>query len=213
MLACKNNIHTQTDHTDTLWISGIKHECESINATHCLQIQNGDTPQLGLWNNWADTISNFNPEFGYMYKIKVLTSTLKKKNASPNNQLISYTLQEIIEKKPDPSIVLYDMWGLSSINGTELNYPIKRPRLEINLSNNTFLGNAFCNQISGEVHALNNSIKFSNIISTKMACKNLSYETTFLSILQNTLTYKSIKNHLIFYNNKGKEVLKFKKLD
>lgn len=213
VVACKNNIPSHTEQTNILWVSGLRHECESVDSKHCLQIQNGDAPQLGLWKTWADSISNFQPEFGYTYKIKVLKTALKKRNASPNNKLIRYTLQEVLEKKIDNTVKLYDIWGLYAMDGNILNSPNKRPKLEINLSNNSFLGNGFCNQISGEVHALNNKIEFSKIVSTRMACKNLDFENQYLNILQNTLDYKIVKNQLILYNSQGKEILKFKKLD
>lgn len=211
--ACKNTINRDTNPSDILWVSGIQHECDSKSPTHCIQIQHADTPQIGKWNIWTDSIVNFIPEYGYMYKLKVSTSKLRKKNRSKQEIDFQYTSLKVLEKKRDPSIVLYNIWGLYSMHGEILNTSSQRPRIELNLSKDQVIGHVFCNQISGQVHVLNHRIEFSNLITTKMACRNLEYETDFLNILQNPLTFKSEKNQIILYNSKGNEVLRFKKLD
>src|SRR5215813_2645597 len=45
-----------------------------------------------------------------------------------------------------------------------------------------FTGNGGCNSINGlyEINAKKNEIGFSNIISTKMSCADISFENTFL---------------------------------
>lgn len=211
--ACKNTINPDSNASDILWVSGIHQPCESQTSAHCIQIQHANAPLIKQWKVWTDSIVNFSPEYGYLYKLRVATSKLKKKNRSNQEVDFQYTNLEILDKKRDPSVVLYNIWGLYSMHGEILNMSSQRPRIELNLSRNQILGHVFCNQISGQVHVLDHTIEFSNLITTKMACKNLEYETDFLNILQNPLTFKTEKNQILLYNSEGNEVLRFKKLD
>ncbi len=213
LMACKNSIQSNTTTHNILWISGITVNCDNNALKHCLQIQDSETPNIEKWMPWKDSIVDFNPEFGYMYKIKVKTKPLKKNERLTHNELVEYQLLDILEKKQDPTIVLYDIWGLYSMNEEILNTSSQRPRLEINLSKHNVMGNAFCNQISGSVYALDNKVKFSKLASTKRACMNLEHEIKFLNLLEQDLTFKQEKNLMKFYDSDGKEVLAFKKLD
>jgi heat shock protein HslJ len=55
-------------------------------------------------------------------------------------------------------------------------------------SDSTFNGKAGCNNIAGTYTLKGTSIRFSNIISTKMACEKLEQENAFLQLLQNTVS-------------------------
>jgi len=59
-------------------------------------------------------------------------------------------------------------------------------------ADSTFVGEGGCNHISGRYILKGTSIKFSNIISTKMACDNLDAETAFLKLLQETVSAYSV---------------------
>lgn len=55
-------------------------------------------------------------------------------------------------------------------------------------SDSTFSGNAGCNKMSGKYILKGTSIKFTNIVSTKMACNNLEQEQAFLKLLEETVS-------------------------
>ncbi len=211
LMACKNYMNRTSE--TIVWVSGVKVECNSETSEYCLQIQNTDTPQLGQWKTWNDSIVNFIPKIGHLYKLKVSSTPIRSKQSSSLHENTQYKLIEVLEEKRDETILLNDIWGLSSIHGELLNTSSKRPRLELNVSKDQFLGFAFCNRISGQVNALNNLIQFSNIATTKMACKNLEYETKFIELLNEPMSFKTGKNQLILFNSQKKEVLRFKKLD
>jgi heat shock protein HslJ len=46
-----------------------------------------------------------------------------------------------------------------------------------------FRGNGGCNQVNGTYTVDKNTIKFSDVISTKMSCNDLDFENSFLSTL------------------------------
>jgi heat shock protein HslJ len=52
----------------------------------------------------------------------------------------------------------------------------------------SFGGNASCNNMSGVYTLKGTSVKFSNIISTKMACNNLDQENAFLQLLEDRVS-------------------------
>lgn len=212
-MACKNSIQSNTIENDILWVSGIKVECDNDQNLQCLQTQFLETPFIDKWIPWKDSIIDFHPEIGYMYKLKVKTSTITKKERVKYKEVVKHQLIDVLEKKQDPAVVLYDIWGLYSMNGEVLNTSFSRPRMELNLSNHKLSGRAFCNQMSGHFQTLNNTIKFSKIATTKLACMNLEYENKFIKLLEHTTTFKRGKNLIKFYNSDGKEVLAFKKLD
>ena len=55
-------------------------------------------------------------------------------------------------------------------------------------ADSSFNGNAGCNQIAGKYILKGTSIKFSNIIATKMACDKLEQESALLKLLQETVS-------------------------
>jgi len=56
----------------------------------------------------------------------------------------------------------------------------------------SFSGKAPCNSIGGIYTLKGTSIKFSNIIATKMACDNLEQESAFLRLLEGTVSAYSV---------------------
>ena len=65
-------------------------------------------------------------------------------------------------------------------------------------SDTSFTGKAGCNNMSGRFGLKGTSIKFSDIIITKMACDKLEQETAFLQLLQNTVSaYTVNENQLL----------------
>lgn len=71
----------------------------------------------------------------------------------------------------------------------------------------TFAGHAGCNGISGKVSLKGASIKFGNVLSTKMACDKLEQENAFLQLLQNTVSAFTVdKNKLLLRDVAGNVV-------
>ena len=60
-----------------------------------------------------------------------------------------------------------------------------------------FSGNGGCNQISGNYSLDKKAIHFSEVISTKMSCEDISFENTFLSTLNTVDRYEVKGNDLL----------------
>ena len=108
---------------------------------------------------------------------------------------------------------LHDIWALEFINGEEFirGEQETRPIIEIYLEEGRVHGNAGCNTINGTVIVNENSIAFSQIITTEMACPG-DLEQRFLTALQNVDNYKIEKLRLYLYEGE-EERLVFRKID
>ena len=110
---------------------------------------------------------------------------------------------------------LHDIWVLEELNGFKVfvtDFQRELPRIEINSSENKFMGYGGCNAISGTIFYEKNLLRFSKVISTLMACAPGNKEGEFTKSLQNTTTYSIGDNRLTLSNPSGK-LLVFKKVD
>lgn len=109
---------------------------------------------------------------------------------------------------------LNDVWVLESLNGKEITKGDFKelPNLEINTSSNQFRGFAGCNRMRGALFFERNIIRFTNIITTKMACEAGNKEDVFLDAIKNTTTYQIGNNRLKLDNQNGISIV-FRKID
>ena len=76
-------------------------------------------------------------------------------------------------------------WRLVELNGKAINKNMPNYFLKIYSENNRFNAKAGCNSMGGEYTITNRlGIKFSKIMSTKMACANMADETVLSDILE-----------------------------
>ncbi|WP_432714669.1 META domain-containing protein [Pedobacter sp.] len=123
-------------------------------------------------------------------------SAVNPTESSANLELIgngTWTLQSIGSKKVDPA---------SHKNGG--------PTLELRLSESKVFGNGGCNRYSGSIALEQNSITFSDLMSTKMACEALSLETEYLSAISGKKLPLQVKGEYL-YLGKAEQLLTFKK--
>jgi heat shock protein HslJ len=110
---------------------------------------------------------------------------------------------------------LHDIWVLEQLNGQKVtltDFTKELPNLEINSSTNKFMGFAGCNRMNGTVFFERGLLRFTNIITTRMACGDNNKENEFLKTLQSTTNYKVENLRLILTNPSGQELI-FKKVD
>lgn len=76
-------------------------------------------------------------------------------------------------------------WVLVEMKGVPVQQSGGRKDAFINfeVDQKKFRGNGGCNQVNGNYTVDKNTIKFSDVISTKMSCNDLDFENTFLSTL------------------------------
>lgn len=110
---------------------------------------------------------------------------------------------------------LHDIWVLEELNGKKVSltdFQRELPRIEIHAAENRFMGFGGCNSISGSIFYEKDLLRFSNMISTLMACAPGNKEDEFTKALQSTTTYSVGNNRLTLSNPSGK-LLVFKKVD
>ncbi len=94
---------------------------------------------------------------------------------------------------------LYEQkWFLATINGQEVQYDAENfAHLNFDkTSMDKVSGNTGCNVLNGTVSVMDKSIKFSNIATTRMACRN-NVEADFLSALNRADSWSIINNVLM----------------
>jgi heat shock protein HslJ/uncharacterized membrane protein len=110
---------------------------------------------------------------------------------------------------------LHDIWVLEELNGFKVfitDFQQELPRIEINSAENKFMGYGGCNAISGSIFYEKDLLRFSQVISTRMAFAPGNKEGEFTKALQSIITYSIGDNRLTLSNPSGK-ILVFKKVD
>lgn len=107
---------------------------------------------------------------------------------------------------------LHDIWVLEEINGQPVNvqqYGKERPRIEINSSQNSFIGYTGSHDINGKIFFERSLLRFTDVTAPQDLSKA---EKGFIKNLQSATGYKLENNRLVLFNPAG-ELLKFKKTD
>lgn len=110
---------------------------------------------------------------------------------------------------------LHDIWILEELNGKKVNvkdFSKEFPNLEINTTDNNFIGFAGCNKMIGSIFFERGLLRFNKISTTRMACERTNKEAVFLKTLQSTTTYK-IENLRLTLTNSSNASLVFRKVD
>lgn len=110
---------------------------------------------------------------------------------------------------------LHDIWVLEELNEQKVSltdFQRELPRIEIYAAENRFMGFGGCNSINGSIFYEKDLLRFTNVISTLMACAPGNKEDEFTKALQSTTTYSIGNNRLSLSNPSGK-LLVFKKVD
>jgi heat shock protein HslJ len=130
-----------------------------------------------------------------------------------NSELVSTKLDGCGKYNTDYR--LHDIWVLEELNGFKVfitDFQKELPRIEINSSENTFMGFGGCNAVSGGIFYEKDLLRFSKVVSTMMACAPGNKEDQFIKALQSATTYAIGDNRLTLSNPSGK-LLVFRKVD
>lgn len=110
---------------------------------------------------------------------------------------------------------LHDIWVLEELNGKKVqiaDFQKELPRIEIHAAENKFMGFGGCNSIEGNLFFEKGLLRFTDVISTLMACAPGNKEDDFVKGLQSTTTY-SIGNLRLTLSNPSGTLLVFRKVD
>lgn len=84
--------------------------------------------------------------------------------------------------------------------------------ITLNISKNKIGGNGGCNSYGGNFLQKGKTVKFSQILSTKMWCDNSPTESQYLNALGKSVNYKLINEQLILTDEKKENTLVFEEV-
>lgn len=88
-------------------------------------------------------------------------------------------------------------WKVVAVNGAALPAMENVPAFSLDMTTHRIGGNSGCNRLSGEIRhdaAVENSISFANVASTRMACPDMDTENQVLSALNQVCAYGMLAN-------------------
>ena len=88
-------------------------------------------------------------------------------------------------------------WKVVAVNGTALPAMENIPAFSLDMTTHRIGGNSGCNRLSGEIRhdaAVENSISFASVASTRMACPDMDTENQVLSALNQVCAYGMLAN-------------------
>ncbi len=209
----------QTKSAEIWWINGSKVDCSGVGPMKCLQIHKSDTLQPGNWQNFYTEIEGFNFQNGYLFKVKVAEEKVNPAKVPADGPSKKYKLIEVLEKNPDPRFALHDLWVLEAINGETVKKPENNdqrplPAIEINVTEMKIMGSDGCNRLTGSITKLENGeIELGPVAQTKKLCLDTDIPDRFNAAFAQTKKYHRDGLQLIFSDETGKELLRFKKVD
>ncbi len=106
------------------------------------------------------------------------------------------------------------VWEMTALNGQTIDSTLAPKAISFQLSetDNKVSGFSGCNRFMGTYTVANDSLSFSQMASTRMACMNAKInENEVLKSFAETVTYKITGNQLALINAEGKTVSTFKK--
>ena len=201
------------------WVNSLKVPCTAVNPTHCLQVQKAEVLDPTEWELFYSSISGFEFEAGYIYKLIVKEGELDATSVPADGSSIAYTLVKVLEKAKDNRLVLNDIWVLAYLHGNPVDPGVvseqsQLPQLEIHVGEMKYHGTDGCNNIFGGITELNETkLKFGIGAGTRMMCQNMDIPDEFNRTLSEVVTYtvQYLKLHL--FDKEGKELMQFKKVD
>jgi heat shock protein HslJ len=201
------------------WVNSIKVTCTGVAPMKCLQVQKSKTIKKGKWQNFYSVIEGFNFETGYIYKISVKEEKIDTAKLPADGSTNKYTLVEILEKKPDPKFRIHDIWALEAISGLNIEKPnendlMHNPSIEINLTEMRIMGTDGCNNFRGSIKAIeDDELKFGPVAATMKMCPDMEISDKFNTAINKVGKYRIENLKLYLYDEKGTELLRFKKVD
>lgn len=183
-----------------IYIASTKVDCVGVAHQKCLQIKEREAD---LWSNFYGTIEGFDFEEGYQYKLKVAVS--KNGNPPADAYSQSYTLLKILEKIKMPLSISKGTWLVVKVK--DIAAFSRNPVIEIDLSEGKIKGSTGCNRFSGNIVIKGKEVKISNVATTKMMCKDIENETTFIKVLNQAALYKIEGDSLFLFSKDGETLM------
>lgn len=173
-----------------------------------LEDGSGNTTYYSLDKKTTLDIKNIKTNDGmsdkeFWYKVHFKSPDLKLNGVGEysNESLNTLRGKEEVPKGKIAAAAIYKKWNLKTIDGKP--YKSSKPAF-IALGNDgaSLTGNTGCNGLFGKFEMQNNTMRFLNVASTKMACMEMD-ENLFLSNFTDSHTFLLQNNVLTLTNSKG----------
>ena len=217
--ACNTTMMTKKNTEQIWWVNSYKVPCTGVAPMSCLQIQKSENIEQRKWQNFYTEIEGFVFEPGYLQKIKVKEEKLNPAQVPADGSSVKYTLVEVLEKKSDERFAIHDIWVLEAIDAVSIpkspdNDKMETPVLEINVTEMKVMGSDGCNQIHGPIKVLDGEkLEFGAMAATRKMCIRMDIPDKFNTVINKVGKYKIENLKLFLFDEKGTELLRFKKVD
>jgi len=205
-MGCSKNVKTEI-----FYINSFKKDCVGVAPMSCLQIKKSEDSN---WENFYEKISGFNYVPGYMYKIEVEVEETEKENTPADKSIYSYKLKKVMSKEVDRKLRINDIWVASKIGDIQIQQLEMQPRIEISVKDMSLQGTDGCNSIRASLKTLTETdVTFGAAMGTRKLCPNMEIPNAFNVALQSVNSYEIKENKLYLFDNNGKELIQFFKID
>jgi len=218
IISCTTQKHPTTN-PQIYWVNSLKVSCTGVAPMKCLQVQKNKTIEKGKWQNFYANIEGFEFQTGYIYKLSVKEEKTDPAKVPADGSSVKYTLVEVLEKNPDPKFRIHDIWALEAIDGTAVEKPhendrMQTPKIEVNLTKMTIMGTDGCNNFNGSIKNIEeNELTFGPIAATMKMCYDMNIPDKFNTAINKVGKYKIENLKLYLFDEKGSELLRFRKVD
>lgn len=203
------------DHVETFWVNSSRVDCVTGDVSkQCLQIFQGEDPSSAEWGYLYKDIEGFDFERGYFQRIEVKETSREKGKVPVDASTLEYTLVKVLDKIEDSRFAIEGNWTATSISGQEIMDILAIPTLSIDLQKMQVSGMNGCNNYTGEITRVTESIlELGAIASTKKMCLDMSIPDSYDQALNSIVTYKLMNGELVFMDKDGARVLSFTKVE
>lgn len=201
------------------WVNSYQVDCSGIGPMKCLLVQKNETLVDSAWQTFYAPIEGFEFEPGFLYKISVTEEKLDSSEVPADGSSIRYTLVKILDKSPDPKMLLNDIWILTTMGGKTIN-PAKEGegrkdvQMEFKLSERRVNGSDGCNNFSGSIKTLGaETLQLGPLASTRKMCMDMTLTDHFNMAIQKVNAYSIQEGQLTLYDKYQTELMTLKKID
>jgi heat shock protein HslJ len=204
------------DEPSVYWVNSLRVPCVGAGPMHCLLIQKNEEPDPDGWITFYGTISGFDFEPGYLYKLLVDEKKLPPGKIPADAAGLQYALVRVLEKVPDEKLIMNGIWYLEDIGGKPLSSyqgfeNLEIPQLEIKVVEMRFLASDGCNRLIGRLTELNGDVvRFGMAAGTRRACPHMEVPDLFNRLLPRVTTFAVTEGRLHLFDQNGKELMQFK---
>lgn len=203
----------------TYWIDSARVPCTSVVPQQCLRVKKGTEFATAEWQYFYGTIEGFDYEPGSVYQLRIKETPRSAADTPADASSIIYSLVEIVEKKPDAKLRLYDIWALEAIDGEEMDFTdnakgLQHPSIEFNLTEMRVMGTDGCNRFQGAIDEISGTkLQLGGLFGTEMACPDMATPRQINQALSAVAAYdiKGLKLQLL--DKSGKVLLRYRKVD